>query len=350
MFQIKIKPYTLHFRQPAGTSRGVYTEHHVWYVIFTDKDDPSHFGIGECAPLPDLSSDYSDTYAKTLSFFCRMTEEKQTLDMDSLRPYPSVLFGLETGLRHYRQQKWEFCDTPFTRSEKGIPINGLIWMGDFRHMYKQIDLKLKQGFKCLKLKIGAIEFKRELELLRMIRKQYSAKEITLRVDANGNFDCTDALAKLNQLAELDVHSIEQPIRAGQWEKMAELIAWSPLPVALDEELIGINNLQQKRELLKTIRPKFIVLKPSLHGGLTGTAEWIELAREMGIGWWVTSALESNIGLNCISQWCSTFNNPLPQGLGTGMLYTNNIDLPLTIRENCLWIDRNKEFPEKLMLL
>lgn len=348
MFRIEIIPYTLHFKQPAGTSRGIYTEHRVWYVVFVDIDDESHYGIGECAPLHDLSCDFDAHYTDTLSAFCKITEEKQFVDTELLRDYPSMLFGLETAIRHYRQHKWQLWDTPFSMGEQGITINGLIWMADYATMLQQIETKLTQGFTCVKLKIGAIDFEKELDLLRSIRSHYSAKEVTIRVDANGNFANEDTLGKLQKLSELDIHSIEQPIKAGQWHEMAQLIASSPLPIALDEELIGVNNPTEKRKLLEAIRPHFIILKPSLHGGLTGAYEWIELAQELGIDWWITSALESNIGLNCIAQWCATFDNPLPQGLGTGMLYTNNIEMPLTIKRHELWFNPNGIFPDKLI--
>lgn len=349
MFRITIIPYTLHFKQPAGTSRGVYTEHRVWYVVFTDTADDSHFGIGECAPLHDLSCDYDAQYAEKLIACCQMAEEKQTVDVDALRNYPSILFGLETAMRHYNRSSWKLWDSPFAEGKQGISINGLIWMADYAHMLKQIESKLQQGFRCIKLKIGAIDFEQELALLRFIRSHYSAQEITIRVDANGNFGNDDALHKLEQLAQLDIHSIEQPIKAGQWEEMARLAASTPLPIALDEELIGVNDPLMKRKLLETIRPQYIILKPSLHGGLSGAAEWIERAREQNIDWWITSALESNIGLNSIAQWCATFDNPLPQGLGTGMLYTNNIPLPLTIQQDELRFDPQGTFPSKTIV-
>ncbi|MDD4514604.1 o-succinylbenzoate synthase [Massilibacteroides sp.] len=345
MFQIKLIPYTLHFKQPAGTSRGVYTKHKVWYVVFIDKDDSSHYGIGECAPLHDLSCDYTANYIEELASFCKLTEDSQTVNTELLRNYPSILFGMETAMQHYRRGKWRLWDTAFSRHEEGIPINGLIWMSDYENMLQQIETKLKQGFRCIKLKIGAIDFEKELALLRFIRLHYPADEITIRVDANGNFSNEHALTKLGQLAELDIHSIEQPIKAGQWTEMAKLTSSTPLPIALDEELIGINNPVQKKLLLETIRPQYIILKPSLHGGLTGASEWIELARELSIDWWVTSALESNIGLNCIAQWCATFNNSLPQGLGTGMLYTNNIAMPLAIEKDRLWLNPEGSFPD-----
>jgi len=203
-------------------------------------------------------------------------------------------------------------------------------------MLSQIEKKMEAGFRCIKLKIGAINFEEELTLLRHIRTHFSSKEIELRVDANGAFSPVDAMEKLKRLSEFDLHSIEQPICAGQWEEMARLAAESPLAIALDEELIGCNTLERKQELLSTIRPQYIVIKPSLHGGICGGDEWITEAEKQQIGWWITSALESNIGLNAIAQWCATFSNPLPQGLGTGALFTDNVEVPLEIRKDCLW--------------
>ncbi len=344
MFTAEIIPYRLCFKKPAGTSRGIYREHRIWYVVLRNREDPTHSGIGECAPLPDLSCDYGDRYAETISRFCRHTVERQELDLPLLRPYPSILFGLESALQHYRQQSWQLWETPFSRGEEGIPINGLIWMGNLDDMRQQAENLLQRGFRCIKLKIGAIGFERELELLRDIR--ISHPHITLRVDANGAFTPGEAVEKLQRLAALDVHSIEQPIRAGQWEEMARLCFTTPLPIALDEELIGIHHPDKKRKLLETIQPQYIILKPSLHGGLSGCREWITLARELEIGWWITSALESNIGLNSIAQWCSTLDNPLPQGLGTGSLYQNNLPLPLEIRGERLWYNPSGTFPDK----
>ena len=272
-----------------------------------------------------------------LKRICRQVEKEQGMwDKDVLCQYPSILFGLETAIWHFFAGSWALSDTAFSRGEVGIPINGLIWMGDFDHMLSQIEKKMEAGFRCVKLKIGAIDFEKELALLRHIRTHFSSKEIELRVDANGAFSPGDAMEKLKRLSEFDLHSIEQPIRAGQWEEMARLTSESPLPIALDEELIGCNMLEEKKKLLATIRPQYIIIKPSLHGGICGGDEWIMEAEKQHIGWWITSALESNIGLNAIAHWCATFNNPLPQGLGTGMLFTDNIEVPLEIRKDCLW--------------
>lgn len=354
MIQIDIYPKTLHFKQPAGTSRGVYLTRKVWYILLTDSENPQHIGVGECAPLPALSCDDVPNYEEVLQETCRRLEENMKANsgnvkalLDSLSAYPSIRFGVETALAHYQARSLQFWHTPFSKGKEGIPINGLIWMGNFDEMYQRIEEKMQQGFRCIKLKIGAIDFEKELELLAHIRKHFTPEQIELRVDANGAFSPTDALDKLKRLSEYQLHSIEQPIRAGQWQEMAELCKNTPLPIALDEELIGINNRQQKIELLDTIQPQYIILKPSLHGGIGGSEEWIELAAERGIGSWVTSALESNIGLNAIAQWTATLMPTLPQGLGTGMLFTDNIDYPLHIEGDCLWFDPNMQEPDIL---
>ena len=354
MYKVEIIPKTLHFKQPAGTSRGVYTTRKVWYIVITDTQNPNHFGVGECAPLPALSCDDVPEYEDMLQKTSRRLEENALkfsenalTNWEELEDYPSIRFGVETALAHYQARSLQFWHTPFSKGKEGIPINGLIWMGNFDEMYQRIEEKMQQGFRCIKLKIGAIDFEKELELLAHIRKHFTSEQIELRVDANGAFSPTDALDKLKRLSEYQLHSIEQPIRAGQWQEMAELCKNTPLPIALDEELIGINNRQQKIELLDTIQPQYIILKPSLHGGIGGSEEWIELAAERGIGSWVTSALESNIGLNAIAQWTATLMPSLPQGLGTGMLFTDNIDYPLHIEGDCLWFDPNMQEPDIL---
>lgn len=336
MYTIKIVPRRLHFKQPAGTSRGSYTTRDVWYLHLTSDKYPDRVGIGECAPLPKLSCDDMQGYESVLAHICNEVTEQGGFSVESLRDYPSILFGLETAFRHLERGCFELWDTPFSRGEVGIPINGLIWMGDYKKMLEQIEAKMAVGFRCIKLKIGAINFEEELALLRFIRSHFSAKEVELRVDANGAFAPADAMEKLKRLAELDLHSIEQPIRAGQWEDMARLTAETPLPIALDEELIGINIPERKQCLLDSVHPQYIILKPSLHGGMAGGNEWIREAEKRNIGWWITSALESNIGLNAIAHWCATLNNPLPQGLGTGALFTNNVDMPLEVRKDSLW--------------
>lgn len=329
-YRIKIYPKDLHFKKPAGTSRGTYTKRKSWFLALSSKDDPERYGVGECAPLPNLSCDDIPEYEEVLAKACQKFVNTGRIDIEGLRDYPSILFGLETALLGFEANSIALWDTPFSRGEAGIPINGLIWMGSYKEMTEQVADKIESGFRCIKMKIGAIDFEKELKILRIIREQFSADEIELRVDANGAFSSNEAMAKLNRLAELDLHSIEQPIRAGQWDDMALLAASSPVPIALDEELIGCNTPEKKKELLSFINPQYIILKPSLHGGLYGCSEWIKEAQEQQIGWWATSALESNIGLNAIAQWCATFDNPLPQGLGTGTLFTDNIDMPLVV--------------------
>lgn len=341
MYNIQITPRLLHFKQPAGTSRGVYNTRKVWYIEISSMENPSIKGIGECAPLPNLSCDDVTQYEEVLQQACGRVAREGNIPTESLRNYPSILFGLETALRHYETGSLALWDTPFSRGEAGIPINGLIWMGNFEEMYRQIEAKMEVGYRCIKLKIGAIDFDAELTLLKHIRSRFSVKDIELRVDANGAFSPAEAMHKLDALSKLDLHSIEQPIRAGQWEEMARLTTRTPLPIALDEELIGHNIPEIKQELLSAIRPQYIILKPSLHGGICGSNEWIAEAEKQNIGWWVTSALESNIGLNAIAQWCATLHNALPQGLGTGQLFTDNIDLPLEIRKDCLWFCAEK---------
>lgn len=329
----------LHFKQPAGTSREVYFTRDIWYVIVKSNQNPNRFGMGECAPLPNLSCDASPDYAYRLGIFCRKLERKHYLNVDELRQYPSMLFGLETAIRHYEAGP-VLWDTPFSRGEAGIQINGLIWMDTYAKMLAQIEEKMAAGFRCIKIKIGAIDFEQELALLKHIRRYYSAREIEIRVDANGAFSPDDAMDKLTQLAKLNLHSIEQPIAAGQWADMRALTSNTPIPIALDEELIGVNTLAEKRTLLDVVRPQYIILKPSLHGGFSGCTEWINLAKERNIGWWVTSALESNVGLNAIAQWCATYNNPLPQGLGTGRLFADNVMMPLCTYKDSLFFHRD----------
>ena len=333
----EIEEKTLHFKQPAGTSRGVYTTRKVWLVRLSDGERE---GVGECAPLPDLSCDAMDDeeYRSILNRVCEEFCQRQELDNDSWRQYPSMLFGLETAWLNMTNGDMLF-DTAFSRGEVGIPINGLVWMGSYEEMLKRMEEKLEKGFRCVKLKIGAIDFDQELDLVKRIRERFSHHEVELRLDANGAIKYEEALYKLELLSQYAIHSIEQPIKAGQWAYMAELCRESPLPIALDEELIGVNDPEMKRHMLNIIKPRYIILKPSLHGGMQGCREWIETAKDMGIGSWITSALESNIGLNAIAQFASDVYGDhimMPQGLGTGQLFTDNIDMGLEIRGDRLW--------------
>ena len=343
-----LKEKVLHFKQPAGTSRGVYTTRKSWFVHLSDGERE---GVGECAPLPGLSCDdlpnYGEVLEKVCAEFCQQLEsqrEQSSCDLfESLRDYPSMLFGLETALLSLRSHHSPLLfNTAFARGEVGIPINGLVWMGSYEEMLKRMEEKLDKGFRCVKLKIGAIDFDQELDLVKRIRERFSHHEVELRLDANGAFKYEEALYKLELLSQYAIHSIEQPIRQGQWAYMAELCRESPLPIALDEELIGVNDPEMKRHMLNIIKPRYIILKPSLHGGMTGCREWIETARDMGIGSWITSALESNIGLNAIAQFASDVYGDditMPQGLGTGQLFTDNIPMPLEIIGDQLFFDR-----------
>lgn len=365
--KIDIKERLFHFKQPAGTSRGIYTVRRSWFVEVTDGDN---CGVGECAPLPDLSCDAlpPEQYVKVLRQFCDEVERTGEINFEALRDYPSMLFGLETALLDVRCKKEDarckkedvrgkreegrfemeegscpiLFDTAFTRGEEGIPINGLVWMGTYEEMLQRMETKLEQGFHCIKLKIGAIDFDQEVALLKRIRERFSHREVELRLDANGAFPYDEALYKLELLSQYAIHSIEQPIKAGQWALMAELCREVPLRIALDEELIGVNNPDQKRQMLRIIKPAYIILKPSLHGGMAGCREWIKIAREEGVGSWITSALESNVGLNAIAQFCSDVYGEritMPQGLGTGQLFTDNIEMGLEIRGERLWVSK-----------
>ena len=343
-FKLRILPRTLQFKQPAGTSRGIYHTRKVWYIVVSSTDPQIHFtGLGECAPLHDLSCDYDAHYEETLQRICAEVEETQNLDTEKWRNNPSILFGLQTAFRSatgsLQGDYLKLYPSAFTRGEQGIPINGLVWMGNFEEMCSRMEEKLENGFRCIKLKIGAIDFDSEIELIKRLRSRYSRETVELRVDANGGFTPEEAPRVLEELARYDIHSIEQPIKQGQWNEMHRLCAQTPLPIALDEELIGVNDPQRKAELLDTIAPQYIILKPSLHGAFTGAAEWISLARERNIGYWVTSALESNVGLNAIAQWCAAIHEhiEMPQGLGTGQLFVRNFEAaPLHIEGDCLW--------------
>ena len=343
MRKITITSKLLHFLQPAGTSRGVYNTRLSFYLKLTSDEQPDVVGVGECATLPDLSCDAMppNEYERKLRTFCDEYERTGVIDYEAMRAYPSMLFGLETAVAQLNAKgSLNFFNTPFGRGEEGIPINGLVWMGTFEEMFERLEAKLKAGFHCIKIKIGAIDFNRELQLIRHIRSTFSRNNVELRLDANGGFTPKEALSRMEALVQYDIHSIEQPIKQHQWTEMARLCAATPLPIGLDEELIGVNERQKKIELLDTIRPQYIVLKPSLHGGMAGTEEWIQLARERNIGSWITSALESNVGLNAIAQLTASIygtNIRHAQGLGTGQLFADNIEMPLKVIGDKLWI-------------
>jgi o-succinylbenzoate synthase len=337
MLKAEYSKYILNFKQPSGTSRGVLNTKESWFIKIYDSENENIIGIGECGLLKGLSCDNIENYELKLEKVCKSIEAYSTNFQTSLVEYPSIRFGVEMALLDLQNGgKAHFFDSPFSLKKEGIPINGLIWMGDEAFMQKQIEDKLKQGFKCLKMKIGAIDFVKEFGILKKLRQTFPASELEIRVDANGAFLTKEAMVRLDELSALELHSIEQPIKAGQWKRMANLCAATPLAIALDEELIGVHELEQKKELLDTIKPRYIILKPSLLGGFEASNEWIKLAEARNIDWWATSALESNIGLNAIAQWVAAKNTKMYQGLGTGQLYTNNIESSLVIKDACLW--------------
>ncbi|MEC4114138.1 o-succinylbenzoate synthase [Myroides pelagicus] len=328
------KKHILDFKRPSGTSRGVMTQKETWLLKI---EDNGKIGMGECGILRSLSFDDRPDYEQKLIWVVENIALGKEVLWEALREWPSIQFGVEQAfLSLASEDPYVLFPSAFTQGRESIAINGLIWMGEHGYMKQQIDEKLKQGFDCVKLKIGAIDFEHELDLLDYIRQHFSSQEIELRVDANGGFSPDQALDRLKCLSKYDLHSIEQPIKQHQARDMRDLCRITPLPIALDEELIGVIEYEQKKDLLDLICPQYIILKPSLVGGYKGSMEWIELANERNIGWWITSALESNIGLNAIAQWTYTLKTSLPQGLGTGALYTNNFQSPLEVREGALW--------------
>ncbi|TQI70158.1 o-succinylbenzoate synthase [Gramella sp. Hel_I_59] len=330
------KRYLLEFKRPSGTSRGVLTEKETWFLKIEDNE---RYGIGECGILRSLSYDDRPDYEDKLHWVCENINLGKEMLWEELREFPSIQFGVEMAFRSLDSSTlFELFPSEFTQGKDHIPINGLIWMGDKEFMKKQISEKIDQGFRCIKLKIGAIDFETEIELLKSIRENFSAESMELRVDANGAFHPTEALQKLERLSKFDLHSIEQPIKQGQIPEMTQLCSKTPIPIALDEELIGVTDVTEKAKLIQTIQPQYAIYKPSLIGGMKGTQEWIDICEANQVKWWITSALESNVGLNAIAQWTYTLNTDLPQGLGTGGLYTNNFTSPLLVQNGKIQYD------------
>lgn len=322
------KPYILDFKNPSGTSRGVLRQKKTYFIVIEDEE---RIGIGEAALFEGLSYDNRPDYEDKLQWVCEHIHLGKTLLLQETKDYPSIQFGLETAFLSFQaKDRYELFPSKFTSGQDNIKINGLIWMGEKEFMKSQIKAKIEQGFGCVKMKIGAINFKEELNLLKFIRQEFSAEDIELRVDANGAFSPEVALDKLKHLSDYDLHSIEQPIKQGQWQEMAKLCNATPLPIALDEELIGLTDVTKRKQMLLTVKPQYIILKPALVGGFIESKKWIAMANELNIGSWITSALESNIGLNAIAQFTYTLNSKMPQGLGTGSLFSNNIGSPLEV--------------------
>jgi o-succinylbenzoate synthase len=310
------------------------TQKETWFIILEEK---GRKGIGECGLLRGLSIDDRPDYEEKLQWTCENISLGKDQLWEALIEFPSIQFGVEMAFRSLDSTTpFLLFPSHFTNGIKSIPINGLVWMGEALFMKQQIEEKLAEGYRCIKLKIGAINFDKELQLLCFIRQYFTPEQVEIRVDANGAFDSDLALIKLNQLAEYKLHSIEQPIKKNNTDRMAELCKITPFPIALDEELIGVFTLAEKEKLVLKIKPQYLILKPSFIGGFRGTQEWISLAEKNNIGWWITSALESNIGLNAIAQWTFLQHNVMPQGLGTGALYTNNFEAPLEVLNGQLW--------------
>jgi len=332
------------FAFDARTSRGPMREKTSWFLKLWDDATPAVYGLGECGPLPLLSPEHTPALEEQLiAWATDLQNSRRTLPREGWQSlaemrnffgphelsaaYASVGFALETALLdlHNGGTRTLFKNTFL--AETPVPINGLVWMGGLDFMLQQVELKIRDGYRCIKLKVGGLDFEKECDVLQYIRRKYFREDIEIRLDANGAFKKEEALQKINNLKRFNVHSIEQPIKPGQAE-MAQLCRESPIPIALDEELIGIQGKQQKEELLRRLQPQYIILKPTLHGGLLGCEEWIKLAEALNIGWWLTSALESNIGLNAIAQFAANYPVRIPHGLGTGQIYTNNFPSPL----------------------
>jgi len=333
--------YQLNFKRPAGTSRGVLQTKDT-YILTIEHQGKK--GYGECALFRGLSADDKPVYTEKLDWLIQNIQLPKETILQELKDYSSIIFGYEQALLSLKADRpFVLFNNNFTSGKASIPINGLVWMGKKNFMLQQIKEKIAQGFSVIKLKIGAIDFEEELGLLKYIRSEFNAKEIEIRVDANGGFLPQNALEKLKILSDYHIHSIEQPIKAQQFEAMAKLCNLSPIPIALDEELIGYNHTVDKKAILTQINPQYIILKPALHGGFIGTKSWIDTAEQLKIGWWITSALESNIGLNAIAQFTYNLGVTVPQGLGTGSLFTNNFDSPLFVTDGALHYDVTKEF-------
>ena len=330
------KKHILNFKQPGGTSRGVLNTKETFFLVVTKNDKK---GVGECGLFKGLSVDDRPDYEGKLQWVCDNIHLGKEKLYNELKEFPSIQFGLEQAFLSLDSSNiFDLFPSDFTKGLDAIPINGLVWMGSKDFMKQQIKEKLKEGFTTLKLKIGAIDFDAEVALLRSIRKEYNGDEIELRVDANGAFDPKNALEKLNILSDFELHSIEQPIKSRQWEQMAELCKKTPLPIALDEELIGVFSKDEKEKMMHLIQPQYIILKPSLIGGFKGCEDWIDISKRQKVGWWITSALESNVGLSAISQFTYSLQVNMPQGLGTGSLFTNNVESPLLVKNGHLHYD------------
>jgi o-succinylbenzoate synthase len=332
--KLSFSPYPLHFNFTARTSRGEVNNKIVYFINLSDSENPEIKGIGEAAPLEGLSPDFETLESKLAELSTIEFPNLSTLENLNFPDFPSLQFALETAILDFKNGGNKILFNSNFLKGKPIKINGLVWMADKETMLNELKHKISAGFDTIKIKVGAINFEEELSLLQYIRNHYSEQEINIRLDANGAFSQQDVFEKLNKLAEFKIHSIEQPIKQGNWELMKKVCEKSPIPIALDEELIS--NFDKKATLLDFIKPQFIILKPTLLGGFNQCKQWIDEAEKRNIAWWITSALESNIGLNAIAQFTATFSPTLPQGLGTGGLYTNNIPSNFVIKQGNLF--------------
>jgi o-succinylbenzoate synthase len=359
--QAELIKHVFAFNFRARTSRGVMQQRTSWFVKLWEESNPTVFGIGECAPLPGLSVDDRSDYESVLTETLQSIQLKNyvpvshghALSIPSLKNivpagFPSITFGLETALMDLANGGKRMIINNDFMAGRQLPINGLIWMADMDLMLQQIAIKVQEGYTCIKMKVGGLNFEKECDILHYVRKKYYRENLTVRLDANGAFKNDDCLLKLKELSKFDIHSIEQPIKPGQPDVMEEICAKSAIPVALDEELIGVEEYSKKEKLLDKIKPPYIILKPSLHGGLASCQEWIALAGQKSIGWWMTSALESNIGLNAICQFTASFPTTIPQGLGTGQLYEDNIPSPLLVRGGKIGVNSLHEWDLSLL--
>jgi o-succinylbenzoate synthase len=324
--------HELQFKKPARTSRGEMTSHTVYYIQL---QQGTRKAWGEAAPLKGLSIDDRPDFENKLKTCCEFINQGLPIDALDLAEFPSLQFAFETAqLALQFDEPFKLFDNSFYTGSP-ISINGLVWMNELTEMLDEAFAKAEQGFTCIKFKVGALDFDAECRMLETFRKRYSAFKMDIRLDANGAFATNEAEEKLKELSRFDIHSIEQPIKQGQHDWMHELCRKNIIDIALDEELIGKRTNEEMKQLLRHIKPQYIILKPTLIGGLGKADEWIQLAQQHTVGWWATSALESNIGLNAIAQWCAQFKSDLPQGLGTGSLYANNIISPLEVYQGNL---------------
>jgi o-succinylbenzoate synthase len=331
--------HLLKFNVPSGTSRGILNQKESWFIVILSGNN---YGIGECSLITGLSIDPVSTYELKLKDICSKIHLGFKILSQELEEYPSILFGLESAYRSFHSiDPFVFSKSNLINGNDSLPINGLIWMGEKSFMKNQIKEKIQSGFNCIKIKIGALDFKLECDLLSWLRSEYLESDLEIRLDANGSFSLSSAFNKLQKLSDFKIHSIEQPIKTKQWHEMAFLCEKSPIPIALDEELVGMCNFTDQKRMLKDIKPQYIIIKPSLIGGLKKSNDWVKLAESLKIKWWCTSALESNIGLNIIAQWIFLKTPMVTQGLGTGMLFSNNIESPYSIERGYLKYNSKK---------